>query len=345
MNNLFTIIIPTYNRCEMLKGSLEMVIPQVRKWKEDVRLFISDNSSTDGTQELVEYYLQTNGDILHYHRQSENIGAQANFRYAVKNVQSKYVCLLGDDDVVFPNYVETVVNILREHPDVGLVNYNVVSVDYNLRHAFCRESDIRSLSLVVYASGGEFIFNHLKTPSLMSSNVFLRDSFVNNMDNVQINTYPGYDWLAVMYRSVLDKECVFYGYPLLLQRFPPVHRWAVNWPWYCIYGLGRLFKDLDSDVPNLFERWKEYCRTELKGLLNYHLTIVASNKELYKERFLLMKPYMCSVEYERQFRLRINHSKRYVEFVNAPLWLYIKMRRISSFVVSKITKMTKKTTS
>ena len=304
----FTIIIPTYNRCEMLKESLEMVLPQVRKWKDDVRLYVSDNASTDDTQELVKHFLQSDSDILQYYRQSENIGGQANFRHAVKNVQSKYVCLIGDDDVVFPNYVETIVSLLKSHPDVGMINYNVMSVNYELRQASLREKDIRCLTPIVYSSGKELIYNHLIVPSLVSSNVFLRDDFVSMMDTIQIGTYPGYDWLAVLYRSIMEKKCIFLGLPILLQRYPSEQRWVVDAPWYHIYGFGRLFKDLDSEIPHLYEHWMDYSKKEGKDDLNYILTIVANNKEIYKERFETMRPYMCSPEYVRQFRLRLEHS-------------------------------------
>lgn len=340
MNNLFTIVIPTYNRCEMLKESLEMVLPQVRKCKEDVRLFISDNSSTDGTQELVEHYLQTNGDILQYHRQLENIGAQANFRYAVRNVQSKYVCLLGDDDVVFPNYVETVVEILRKHPDVGLVNYNVLTVDYSLNNARLRQADIMGIQPIVYESGRNLIYDHLEIPSLISSNVFKREAFVKVLDTISVGTYPGYDWFAALYKSCLNTKCVFIGLPILLQRMPSEQRWQKDSPWYVIYGLGKLFRELDVDIPGLQERWGLSFYVNRQSWYKFELGMMSKHKELYRDRYDKMLEYISRSDSRKTFRLYMKYSTSYAEFLEFPF--YVLRRRTKNALACIIKKIIRK---
>ena len=325
MNKLLTIIIPTYNRCKMLEESLQMAIPQIRRFDNDVNLYVSDNASTDDTKSMVEKYLQENEDILSYYRQPENVGSEKNFRHAVKAVNSKYVCLIGDDDVLFPNYVETILSLLNEYKEIGVINYNVMSVSYEYKNANLREKDIRGLSPVFYSTGKDFIYNHLEVPSLMSSNVFNRELFVREIDTISIGTYPGYDWLAVLYKSCLQKKCMFVNIPLLLSRTPLEQRWIVDAPWFHIYGLGKLFMDMDCYVPRLFDHWKEYSQTTNKGSLNYILKIISRNKDLYNERFETMRPYMCSKEYEKQFRLRLYHSDTYIDFVNSPAWfLYVR---------------------
>ena len=336
-SKLFTIIIPTYNRCKMLEQSLEVVIPQVRKFKDEVCLYISDNASTDNTKTIVEKYMQGNKDILSYYRQSENIGGQNNFKHAVKAVDSKYVCLIGDDDVVFPNYVETIVGLLKNNPEIGLINYNVMSVNYDLQNASFREANIRDLHPIVYADGGSFIYDHLELPSLISSNVFNRANFIKWLDKIPVGTYPGYNWLAILYKSIFYEKCLFVGLPLLLQRMPGSQRWECDLPWFIIYGLGKIFKDLDKDKPGLYSRWKEYCQKEYRGMLNHILRKVSENKELYKPRFETMRPYMCSKEYERQFRLRINHSNRCVEFINSPVrFFYSRLQVRAGRIIAKL---------
>lgn len=324
-NKLFTIIIPTYNRCEMLKESLEIAIPQVRKFKEDVSLYISDNASTDNTKDVVDKYLKENQDVLSYYRHQENVGGQNNFRHAVRAVDSEYVCLLGDDDILFPNFVETIVNLLKENEEVGVINYNVMSVNYKLNNACLRERNIKKLSTTIYPSGKEFIYEHLRIPSLVSSNVFHRKQFIEQIDKIPVGTYPGYDWMAVLYNSCLSHKCIFVGWPLLLQRYPQEQRWAIDAPWFYIYGFGRLFKDLDSQIPGLYEHWIEHSHKENYGMMNYLLQIVSQNKELYKERFDIMRPYMGTQEYETLFRLHLYHSQSYIEFKKSPLrYIYYK---------------------
>lgn len=322
---LFTIIIPTHNRYQMLEESLQIAIPQVRRFKKDVSLYVSDNASSDDTQAVVEKYLQSNEDIISYFRQPENIGGQRNFRHAVKAVNSKYVCLIGDDDVLFPNYVETILSLLKEYKEIGVINYNVMSVSYEYKNAYLREKDIRGLSPVIYSTGKDFIYNHLEVPSLVSSNVFDRELFVREIDSISIGTYPGYDWLAVLYKSCLQKKCMFVNIPILMQRYPLEQRWISDAPWFYVYGLGRLFKDLDIEIPGLYNHWIKQFQESNKGVFKTILPIVSRNQSIYKERYETMRPYMCSKEYEKQFRLRLYHSDTYIDFVNSPAWfLYVR---------------------
>ena len=329
---LFTIIIPTYNRCAMLDESLRILIPQIRIYKDDVRLYISDNASTDGTKRIVEKYIQEEGNYLSYFRQPENIGGQNNFRHAVKSVNSKYVCLIGDDDVLFPNYVETIVNLLKEHPDVGLINYNVMSVKYDLGNSHLRERNMRDLYPVIYPTGKELIYNHLSVPSLISSNVFLRKKFVDKLDDITVGTYPGYDWMAALYYSILNDKCVFYGFPLLLQRCPIVQRWGIDFPWFYLYGMGKLFKELDEKIPGLYNHWIDHSHIENNNFLTGFLNTVSNNKKIYQERYETIKPYLGTKEYERKFRLYLVHSQAYADFISSPLrYLYRTLREVIKY--------------
>lgn len=330
-NYLLTVIIPTYNRSRMLDESLQMVLPQVRKFAKDVHVYVSDNASTDDTELVVEKYLHDNRDILTYYRQYNNIGGQNNFRHAITAVDSEYVCLIGDDDVVFPTYVETIVGLLKNNPEVGLINYNVLSVNYELEQASVREQNLRDINSVIYKNGRDFIYNHLIAPSLISSNVFKRLPFLCSLTQTPVGTYPGYDWFAALYNSCLQTECIFIGLPMLLQRVPKEQRWIDDAPWFHIYGFGKLFKDMDDAVPGLFNHWKDFCRTKDNGSMNYLLTIVHKNKQKYKERLEAMRPYMCSQEYERKFTLYLNHSENYISFVNSPFsYIYHKCKTIKS---------------
>ena len=75
-NLLLTIAIPTYNRGTLLKDALRTAIPQVRAFKDEVSIFVSDNASDDNTQTIVAEFLQDNRDILTYHRHKKNIGSE-----------------------------------------------------------------------------------------------------------------------------------------------------------------------------------------------------------------------------------------------------------------------------
>lgn len=99
---LLTIIIPTYNRCREVKENIEITLPQILEHKDKVRLYISDNASTDDTEKMIEKYTDQYPDLVFYYRQPKNITASPNFNHAVHAVNSDYVHILGDDDLLMP---------------------------------------------------------------------------------------------------------------------------------------------------------------------------------------------------------------------------------------------------
>ena len=71
---LLSICIPTYNRAEYLKVTLESIIRQKRFVEtNDVEIVISDNCSADDTQQVVESIAKNFGDKIRYYRNEVNI--------------------------------------------------------------------------------------------------------------------------------------------------------------------------------------------------------------------------------------------------------------------------------
>jgi abequosyltransferase len=51
---ILTIAIPTYNRDFILSKALDNLLPQLSIYEDDIELIISDNASTDNTQEVIK---------------------------------------------------------------------------------------------------------------------------------------------------------------------------------------------------------------------------------------------------------------------------------------------------
>ena len=110
---LLSIAIPTYNREACLRLLLDSVCGQVTaEMSPYLELLIFDNSSTDGTSELVQGYLSKNG-FLRYIRNEENIGADANFRKAFLTATGTYFWLIGDDELLFDGTIAWILDLCR----------------------------------------------------------------------------------------------------------------------------------------------------------------------------------------------------------------------------------------
>ena len=88
-----TIAIPTYNRADdYLKQTLKSALNQTY---ENIEIIVSDNCSTDNTEAVVNSF---NDSRIRYFRQQENIGANNNFNFCLKQAKGEYFLLLLDDD-------------------------------------------------------------------------------------------------------------------------------------------------------------------------------------------------------------------------------------------------------
>jgi glycosyltransferase involved in cell wall biosynthesis len=120
-----TIVIPTYNRAKMLLRAIRSIQKQTFA---DWRLFVVDNASSDNTTSLVEEAMRGD-DRIRYHRHPENIGMLANWEFALSRVESRFFCLLCDDDYVLPGFLQTAMNEMGRHPDIGLCFGRAAVVD------------------------------------------------------------------------------------------------------------------------------------------------------------------------------------------------------------------------
>ncbi len=115
---LVTIGIPTYNRVGMLGRSIESALCQDYPM---IEVIISDNASTDNTQEVCREFCKKD-DRVKYVKQPSNIGAVANFTAVLKRASGEYFMWLGDDDWIDASYVSHCMSLLLSSPDVGLAS-------------------------------------------------------------------------------------------------------------------------------------------------------------------------------------------------------------------------------
>jgi glycosyltransferase involved in cell wall biosynthesis len=98
-----TICIPTFNRPDFLKWTLEKAITDF----PEAKLLVSDNGRTI-----------INGFTGRYIRQSAQIGAFGNMRAALLAANTKYCIFLGDDDYLLKDEVAKGIEFMEQHPEV-----------------------------------------------------------------------------------------------------------------------------------------------------------------------------------------------------------------------------------
>src|SRR5262245_45616795 len=100
--------IATYNRAAFLKDALEAIVTQAT---DDCEIVISDNASTDDTEEVVSGF-KNRCAFLRYFKQDKNVGPDRNFDNAVALARGEFCWLMADDDMLKPGAVARILGEL-----------------------------------------------------------------------------------------------------------------------------------------------------------------------------------------------------------------------------------------
>ena len=98
---LVSIGLPVRNGQEVVEAVLQSVLAQEH---EDLELVISDNASTDGTEEICRSYARSDPRVR-YHRQAENIGLVPNFIEVIRLARGTFFRWISCDDWLEPSYL------------------------------------------------------------------------------------------------------------------------------------------------------------------------------------------------------------------------------------------------
>ena len=124
-----TIGVPVYNGERFLQQCLDSLLAQTYR---DFVLVISDNASTDRTQEICEAYVKADPRVR-YHRNPVNLGMYGNFNRVLELVGTPYVKLANADDFWAPAMLADAMAEMERDASLALCHPRVVLVDENGR--------------------------------------------------------------------------------------------------------------------------------------------------------------------------------------------------------------------
>jgi glycosyltransferase involved in cell wall biosynthesis len=122
---LVTVAIPVHNAVDTLPAVVESVLGQTFT---DLEVVISDNASTDGTDEVCRHFASLDERVVHQ-RHPTNVGLLNNFGTAAHAARGTYVRWVGDDDQLAPDYVSRVLACFEEDPRRVLVTTQMSYVE------------------------------------------------------------------------------------------------------------------------------------------------------------------------------------------------------------------------
>ena len=161
-------IIPTYNRRDLLPRAIDSVLAQTRRVDE---IIVVDDGSTDGTADMLQARY---GERVKHVWQS-NAGVSAARNHGLRLARGRYLALLDSDDEWLPEKTALQVAFLESRPDFGMVVCDVERIDGDYRHidVFHRREVIRE--------DGWALRWLLHNPALIPASVMLRRQVVDQL--------------------------------------------------------------------------------------------------------------------------------------------------------------------
>ena len=114
MNPKLTIGMPVYNGELFIKRAIESILAQTFT---DFELIISDNASTDSTQEICQSFSKKDNRIRIF-KQEKNIGVHRNFYFLLSQARGEYFAWAAVDDYLDKDFMEKNLKVLESNNSI-----------------------------------------------------------------------------------------------------------------------------------------------------------------------------------------------------------------------------------
>ena len=294
---VLSICIPTYNRAPQLRQFLRSLLPQIPPFQDYVGVFISDNASTDETENMVHEMVSHYNVNITYHRKSEHTDRFGNYSSVLSLSQSRYVFMSGDDDIMAPNFLQTIMPYLLSNEEFGLVHWNYIASDDTcqrfcyLRHSIYNENDI--------ISAPDFIQTTIDGADFLSSTIYNRKILDVKFPDQNFDG-GGYRHFYRILRGALqlNLRCVYYSFPLCIQR-NPTRANDSRLPYYLFVDKGKIWRNLDKFVPGVYDEYKK----GISNLPEQYILNISKDRSFYREHEREMMEYLVTREQKELFQM------------------------------------------
>lgn len=118
MESLVSVLIGSYNFKPYIVQAIESVLNQVTDF--EVEIYVLDDASTDGTQEILRKYYESNLKV-HLLLNEVNMGGMVNIYNVLKDIKTPYITFLdGDDFWIDKDKLQKQVRYLKNNAEIAV---------------------------------------------------------------------------------------------------------------------------------------------------------------------------------------------------------------------------------
>jgi glycosyltransferase involved in cell wall biosynthesis len=207
MQNLISIIIPTYNRAHLIGETLNSIIAQTYIHWECI---VIDDGSTDYTDELLEFYTQKDSRIQFHHRPaSRPKGANACRNYGFEISKGEFINWFDSDDVMLENFLESMLEFFS-----GSIQFAICSGYYTNQELKIKDKIELFETSNLYK---EYVLWNLQilTPSILFKKTFLNKK---RLFNTNLKRGEETDFFSRVFFQTKNLDYIIKNIPLFLYR-------------------------------------------------------------------------------------------------------------------------------
>lgn len=283
---LLTVIIPTYNRSDVLKHTLLLWRKQIVRNQDNVELIVCNNASTDSTEtEIVK--LQKEDSFFKFVNYKDHVSIGVSISRSIDNAQTKYVLLWGDDDVPAPSLIDVLLSYLKSDIEYGLIYVNrLTGIDVDgkkmiklsvLEPTYYKEDES-------FDNLDSFLCGYFCESTLLSTTIFQKSKWDKHKKDIDTSNHYGYNHYSLMMASVESNKILKINYPLCIQRMPSlkIRTWSVNMGRYRLLGIPNMLWDMEKN--GLIQSAKNIWNKDANSFKEFLLALIQS--AAYKKEYI-----------------------------------------------------------
>lgn len=295
-----TVIIPTYNRADILKECLEKLKKQDFV-KSEYEIIVVDDGSSDDTKKVVENAQKKSSVSIRYlYQKNQGQGIARNFglRYA----EGKIIIFIGDDILVLPDFLKQHMTYHRKHLNDNEAVLGFVGWDPRLEITPFMEWLTNGSAVMGKFGGHQFAFEKLVGKRRADYNFFYTSNISLKRELLKKHPFDSrfssYGWedIELGYRLTKKEGLVLYYNPLAVgYHYHPMDESSLEKRMRHIGRSAHLIHKKYPELQKVPPKWKQV----IFKLLANPITIFVLKKirEISKDRFNTLYYYALSKKY------------------------------------------------
>lgn len=259
---LVSVILPTYNRENLLPTAIQSILNQTY---QNIEFIIINDASTDNTSTILKRYKNKRIRII---TNQTHQGIVYNRNLGLSLAKGKYVAWIDDDDISKPNRLEKQVKYMESHPDITILGTEISQLNSDEKiYLWPTETEPQKAEIV-------FLIGRL--PVVIGTTMFRKSFFDTHhilfQQNIPLSEdLPIYDQVLANGGKIMTLPATLYEYR--------IHR---SNPKEYYHAIGKIKKQFFKNRWKSFFKDSEYPKTQCQRLK----FIQKNNNGLFEQKLL-----------------------------------------------------------